>query len=182
MSSARFRTAVDTDAEAIALLVNSAYRGESSKRGWTTEADLLGGQRTDPDSILETIRSSHTAILLLESATQELLGCVSLTKESDETCYLGMLTIDPGLQAGGLGRQLLTHAEQTARDWGRHTMRMRIIDSRSELISFYERRGYHLTGRTEPFPLGDPRFGLPKVENLTFVEMKKALRPLPATR
>jgi N-acetylglutamate synthase-like GNAT family acetyltransferase len=174
--TARFRKAVNEDADAITRLVNSAYRGESSKRGWTTEADLLGGQRTDPDSIREMVRSSQTAILLMESVTGDLLGCVSLTRESSETCYLGMLTIDPALQTAGLGKQLLAHAEETASQWGHQIMRMRVIDSRSELISFYERRGYALTGRTEPFPVGDPRFGLPKVEDLTFVELKKTLR------
>ena len=170
-----FKTAVPADAERVAHLVNGAYRGEDSKRGWTTEADLLGGQRTDAGKVLEMIGAEGSAVELAFDETGALAGCVHLRRETGGTCYLGMLTVDPARQAGGLGKALLAHCEEQARRWNCSRMRMTVIHLRGELIAYYERRGYRRTGRTEPFPEGDPRFGLPKVKGLAFVELDKAL-------
>lgn len=167
-----FRTALPTDIDALSLLVNSAYRGDSSKKGWTTEADLLGGQRTDSEKILEMIQDPSARI---ELATENnvILGCVYLKKESD-TMYFGMLTVNPDLQARGIGKLLITHLENVARHENCKTIRMTVISQRNELIAFYERRGYQFTGKTEPFPENDPRFGLPKTK-LLFHEFAKKL-------
>jgi len=172
-----FRTARPADAPAITDLVNSGYRGESSRRGWTTEADLLGGQRTDADAVLEMIQAAGSRIELACADGGSLAGCVHLRKESAGVCYLGMLTVDCARQARGIGKRLLSHGEELARGWGCARLRMTVISGRAELLGFYERRGYARTGAAEPFPEHDARFGIPKVKGLAFVELAKALRP-----
>lgn len=177
MSSAelvQFRSAVTNDAARVASFVNAAYRGEDSKRGWTTEADLLDGQRTDTRKIEEIIADSHSRLELCFGPDAALLGCVYLHREPSGVCYLGMLTVDPGLQAQGLGTKLIAHAEQVARHWECSAIRMTVIHLRGELIRYYERRGFLPNGVTSPFPVGDPTFGLPKVP-LHFVELSKPL-------
>jgi GNAT superfamily N-acetyltransferase len=169
-----YRAAGDNDVDAVCALVNSAYRGESSKKGWTTEADVLGGQRTDPESLREMLRGPGARIELAEEDGR-LKACVYLKKQADGACYLGMLTVDPNLQAAGVGKALMARSESLAREWGCSRVRMTVIHSRAELIAFYQRRGYALTGATEEFPMNDPKFGLPKVADLHFVEMVKAL-------
>lgn len=165
------------DVPALAELVNSAYRGESSKAGWTTEADLLGGQRTDRDSLEKEILTPDQKVLLLKPAAQsrEISACVLLKKLGDSTAYLGMLTVNPQQQASGIGRELLFRAEQFARDWNCQKIKMTVIAQRSELIAWYERRGYHRTGAQERFPYGDERFGIPRREDLYFVVLEKKL-------
>ncbi len=167
-----FRKAEPKDAPKIAELVNSAYRGESSKLGWTTEADLLGGQRTDPDKILDMILESNSRI---EIATDglSLIGCVH-TKLEPEALYFGMLTVEPKLQNSGAGKLLLKRVEEIAKEDGKQKIRMTVISVRRELIAYYERRGYRWTGKTEPFPSHDPRFGLPK-QQLIFHEFEKMI-------
>ena len=169
-----FRIAVPSDAADLVPFVNGGYRGESSKRGWTTEADILGGQRTDEDKIREMIvaKDSRVELAYTDGA---LIGCVHLEKEADGSCFLSMLTVDPARQAGGIGKLIMAHSDEIARAWGCRRMRMNTISIRAELLAFYERRGYARTGVTEPFPMNDPRFGLPKVPGLTFVELAKAL-------
>jgi GNAT superfamily N-acetyltransferase len=183
------RPAVAADAEALAALVNSAYRGDSSRAGWTTEADLLGGQRTDPAALREFILEGETAgdrVLLLQDGTGTIgtpgVGpstgpdaCVQLERRGGEA-YLGMLTVRPTLQAGGLGRRLLTAAEGWAKArWGCGAIVMTVIAQRVELIAWYEQRGYRTTGETAPFPYGDTRFGEPRRPDLGFVVLRKAL-------
>lgn len=172
-----FRPAVLRDAPAVVALVNAGYRGEGSKKGWTTEADLLGGQRTDEGKVSEMIAARGSRVELAFAPDGGLLGCVHLKKESDGSCYLGMLTVDPVRQGGGLGKEIMERSEAVAREWGCRRMRMTVISVRAELLAFYERRGYARTGKSEPFPEGDPRFGLPKVRGLTFVELVKPLVP-----
>jgi len=171
----RFRQAVAADAPAVAALVNSAYRGESSKRGWTTEADLLGGLRADEPMLLEMMGEPGSRVDLAFEGSA-LIGCVNLKREAERTCYLGMLTVDPARQAAGLGKQIMARSEELARDWGCARMRMTVIDRRAELIAYYERRGYARTGKTSPFPSKAPGvMGDPKVQGLTFVELVKPL-------
>jgi N-acetylglutamate synthase-like GNAT family acetyltransferase len=169
-----FRRAAASDAEALVPFVNGGYRGESSKKGWTTEADILGGQRTDPEKMREMIEANAARVELAhEDGT--LIGCVYLKQEPDGSCYLGMLTVDPARQAGGIGKLIMAHSDALAREWGCRRMRMTVISVRAELIAYYERRGYAKTGISEPFPEDDPKFGLPKVRGLTFIELAKAL-------
>jgi GNAT superfamily N-acetyltransferase len=170
-----FRTAAAADVDALVPFVNGGYRGESSKKGWTTEADILGGQRTDPGKMLEMVGAEDARVELAHDETGALVGCVYLKKEPDASCYLGMLTVDPARQGGGIGKLLMAHCDAIARAWGCGRMRMTVISVRGELIGYYERRGYAKTGVSEPFPEDDPRFGLPKVRGLAFVELAKPL-------
>jgi GNAT superfamily N-acetyltransferase len=168
------RTATAADAAALAALINSAYRGESSKAGWTTEADLLAGQRTDVAWLITTIESPGNAVLLHERDGAP-LACVHLER-TGEDCYLGMLTVRPTEQAAGLGKRLLDAAERWAVDqWESRVMHMTVIAQRTELIAWYERRGYARTGRHKPFPYGDERFGLPRRDDLVFEVLRKTL-------
>ncbi|WP_017611675.1 GNAT family N-acetyltransferase [Nocardiopsis salina] len=169
-----YRAATDADAQALAELVNSCYRGQSSRQGWTTEADLLGGQRIDAAAVRTLVARPDTTVLLAES-DRTLVACCELQRGVGGT-YFGMFSVAPTFQGRGLGKRVLAEAECTAaRLWRSALMRMMVIAQRSELIAWYERRGYTSTGRTEPFPYGDPAFGEPKRDDLAFVEMSKDL-------
>jgi ribosomal protein S18 acetylase RimI-like enzyme len=174
--------ATPTDASSVCTLVNSAYRGESSKKGWTTEADLLGGQRVDVEGVLEILRTPNRLILLLKGqVTGKIAACVSLDFSPEacdgreRACYLGMLTVDPNLQASGLGKRMMKEAEKTARDRRVDVMFISVIQLRTELIDWYRRHGYRPNGKTKPFPYGDQRFGDPKRRDLHFVLFEKRL-------
>ncbi|MEW5903184.1 MAG: GNAT family N-acetyltransferase [Pseudomonadota bacterium] len=169
-----WRLATLSDVVALLALVNSAYRGQSSRAGWTTEADLLDGQRTDAQELSALLHQADSCILLQEGA-QGLIGCVHLHRRDAHTAYLGMLVIRPDLQRQGLGHRLLHAAETHARSsWGVDTMQMQVISCRHELLAWYERRGYRRSGETLPFP-DDPRCGLPRVPGLQFAVLRKAL-------
>lgn len=175
MSEATFRPAAPDDVPALHRLIESAYRGDSAKAGWTHEADLLGGQRTD-EAELRDILADASRVLLLAEIDGVLTGCVQVAKQGEGLAYLGLLTVDPRRQAGGLGRWLIAAAEAEAIDhFGATRMEMTVIRQRAELIAWYERRGYRLTGETRPFPLDDERFGLPQTRELEFVVLEKAL-------
>lgn len=161
------------DAQNISELVNRGYRGDSSKMGWTTEADLLGGQRTDAQTIKSILQSSNQKILLLEMEN-EITGCVLLEKEDFKTLF-GMFVINPTSQGHGLGKLLMNEAENLARTQGSTLMEMTVITSRIELIDFYKRRGYKATGIKKPFPMNDSKFGVPKVSHLEFEVLQKEL-------
>lgn len=168
------RQATAADAEAVVALVNSAYRGDSSRAGWTTEADLLGGQRIDVP-ILSDLLARPGSVLLMHVAENILLGCVHIER-TDEDTYLGMLTIRPTAQGAGLGRQMLEAAERWAAErWASRGMHMTVIVQRSELIVWYERHGYRRTGERKPFPYGDERFGIPRRDDLEFEVLYKPL-------
>lgn len=168
-----FRKAHSDEAEQLVQLVNSAYRGESSRAGWTTEADFLDGQRTDEEEIRALIQTAGSLLLLcLQGA--EIIGSVNLQKVND-TAYLGMLVIRPGLQGQGIGKHLLQAAEKVAQEeWGVRKIEMTVITFRSELIAFYERRGYRRTGIIKPFPT-DVRAGIPRMAGLQFEVLEKEL-------
>ncbi len=175
MMSECFRVAERGDAENLAELVNSAFRGEASRRGWTTEADLLGGQRTDPDSLRELLSENNNTILLMQRDAS-LIGCVLLQQKA-ERAYLGMLTVQPDLQAGGIGKRVLATAENWVfKYWRSPMVELTVIRQRPELIAWYERRGYANTHRTESFPYGDEKFGIPKLSDLEFVFLEKRIR------
>ncbi|MGX8272916.1 GNAT family N-acetyltransferase [Brevundimonas diminuta] len=175
MSEATFRPAAPDDVPALHRLIESAYRGDSAKAGWTHEADLLGGQRTD-ETELRDILADASRVLLLAEIDGVLTGCVQVADQGESLTYLGLLTVDPRRQAGGLGRWLIAAAEAEAIDrFGATRMEMTVIRQRAELIAWYERRGYRLTGETRPFPLDDERFGLPQTRELEFVVLEKAL-------
>jgi ribosomal protein S18 acetylase RimI-like enzyme len=172
----RFRNATASDVADVVALVESAYRGDSSRAGWTTEADLLDGQRTDPDAVAEIVASPASRMLLAFDDSDRLLACCQLERRDSDVCYFGMFAVSPTLQGAGVGRAMLDEAERIARDeWAAHTMQMTVIRQRADLIAWYVRRGYSETGETRPFPHGDERFGLPRRDDLVFVVLAKPL-------
>jgi GNAT superfamily N-acetyltransferase len=169
-----FRNAGAADVNAIVALVESAYRGDVSRQGWTTEADFLDGQRTDPAGVAQVTAKPGSRVLLGEQ-DGELLACCHLEKLGD-ACYFGMFSVRPLLQGGGVGKQMLAEAERIASaEWKCKKMEMTVISIRNELVAWYERRGYHRTGVFKPFPYGDERFGIPKRDDLRFELLEKAL-------
>ena len=173
-ASPTFRAATAADIPAIVALVQSAYRGESGQRGWTTESHLLDGQRTDAEDVAGLIGRDDSRVLLAER-DGTLVACCHVERQ-DEAGYFGMFAVNPDLQMAGLGRALLGEAERVVcEEWMTPAMRMSVIEQRAELIAWYERRGYQLTGETGMFPYGQPRFGIPRRDDLRFVYMSKRL-------
>ena len=161
------------DIPALAALINSAYRGEGSKQGWTTEADLIKGElRTDEPALLELMEADDSVFLKYLNEQGGIEGCVFIQKISDRM-YLGMLSVSPTQQAKGIGKQLMMEAQIHARQWGCGRIFMRVISIRHELINWYEKQGYYKTNQTEPFPR-DTRFGVP-AQPLEFMIMEKMI-------
>ena len=154
-------TAQLDDVPALALLINSAYRGDSSRKGWTTEANLLDGIRIDEASLVTILLNKEETILLYTlDESSEIIGCVHLQPNHNKL-YLGMLTVSPEHQAKGIGKQLLSASEAYAREYKYPAIFMTVISIREELIEWYQRHGYLKTGERKPFPM-DSKFGLPK--------------------
>jgi len=170
------RVATVADAVRIVALVESAYRGDSSRAGWTTEADLLDGQRTDVDAVTAAVGNGGSEILVVDGPNGDLLACCQLQPHVDGNCRFGMFAVAPTQQGGGLGGRLLDFAEERSRgEHGATSIEMTVIAQRTDLIGWYERRGYRRTGETRPFPYGDERFGLPRRDDLHFVVLTKSL-------
>lgn len=180
MPTPAFRTATAADVPAIVELVTSAYRGDVSRQGWTTEADLLDGDRIDPEVLARDIARPRSVVLLMDERAgglgeARLLACAHVAEENGAG-YFGMFSVRPDQQGTGVGRRVLAEAERIARElWNLQTMRMTVIDARDELIAYYERRGYRRTGRYVPFPYGDLRFGIPRRDDLRFEILEKPL-------
>ncbi|MFN5760270.1 MAG: GNAT family N-acetyltransferase [Sphingomonadaceae bacterium] len=170
-----WRTATQADIPALEALIESAYRGDASRAGWTTEADLLGGNRISQAMLAETLADTNQQMLVCAAEGAELIACVTLQKRPDYG-YIGTVSVQPTLQGGGLGREILARSEDWLRqNWGLTLARMTVIAQRPELIAWYQRRGYHDTGETAPFPYGDTRFGAPKRDDLYFCVLEKRL-------
>lgn len=176
MATPAFRKAVPEEAGVIAGLVNSAYRGEESRAGWTTEADLLEGRRTDEAEIRRLI-TNEGSVVLVADAGGEIVASVHLKREDGDGAYLGLLVVKPVLQGAGIGKAFMQAAEDLVRtEWGTKRMTMTVISLRGELIAFYERRGYRRTGRLLPFP-EDPGLSVALVKNMMFEVLEKDLSP-----
>ena len=184
-----WREAQHEDVPAFVALVESAYRGEDSRAGWTTEADLLAGQRLDEAMGRDMLDATDSLVLLfwqgegIEALTASTgnapappIACVQLEDRGCGIAYFGTFAVSPQRQGGGIGSLVMAAAEQAvAERWEAKTLRMTVIRQRQELISYYERRGFALTGETEPFPYGQEQFGLPQREDLEFVVLEKQL-------
>ncbi|MGW1257197.1 GNAT family N-acetyltransferase [Streptomyces sp. NPDC002513] len=169
-----FRDAAEGDVDALVALIESAYRGDASRAGWTTEADILEGRRTDPEGVLAVIKAPGSRLLTVER-DGVIVACCQL-EHRGETAYFGMFAVSPALQGEGLGKTVIAEAERTARaDWGVTEMQMTVISVRDDLIAWYERRGYRRTGQMSPFPYGDERFGIPQRDDLQFELLVKPL-------
>lgn len=173
MKDVTFKTAHPEDSQIISELVNSAYRGEHSKKGWTTEADYIGGTRTSPELILAMINTPSAQIDLAFDQLNNMIGCVYINRETPQRLYFGMLTISPLYQGHGLGKKMMSHVEGIARIESFTELKMTVLNVRVELIAFYERRGFIATGDFEKFPDNDPAYGIPKVSGLKLLEYIK---------
>lgn len=174
------RQAAAGDVDVVVELVQSAYRGEGSRDGWTTEVDLLDGQRTDAAMVADSL-ADPDALLLVAQIDEGVVGCCELRRPpTEDHASLGLFAVRPRLQGVGVGRRVLDEGERIARDeWGRRRMRLEVIDLRAELIAWYRRCGYEETGETAPFPYGDQRFGQPRRPDLRFVVLEKSLADQP---
>ena len=168
------RDATAGDLEALARFVNDAYRGAFAREGWTHEADLLDGQRTDPNLLAEMIEPP-SAILLGRDGDGPIRACVQVGVRRAGVYYLGMLAVDPRQQGSGLGRAIVAAVETRAREAGCATIELTVIHLRTALVAWYERLGYRRTGAFEPFPYGERRYGEPRRDDLRLVVMAKTL-------
>jgi len=169
--------AVEADYTAIAELANLAYRGTGPGASWNVEAGIIEGERLSESLLREDIAAKPEAHLLTYRDNPDglLLGTVWLEPQGSGVWYLGLLTVRPDLQQRQLGRGLLAAAEEFARERGAQRIRMTVVHVRDALIAWYQRRGYALTGETEPFPYHDERFGRPLRDDLHFVVLEKEL-------
>ncbi|MEU9997280.1 GNAT family N-acetyltransferase [Streptomyces sp. NPDC050848] len=169
-----YRDAVEDDVPVLVPLVESAYRGDSSRAGWTTEADILQGKRTDEKEVRAVISTPGSRLMVMER-DGEIVACCQLEHRGD-VAYFGMFAVRPELQGAGLGRRIIEEAERRVREiWGVSEMHMTVISVREELVAWYERRGYRRTGRMTPYPHGDERFGIPQRDGLQFELLVKPL-------
>jgi len=161
------------DIPALVTLMNCAYHGDASKKGWTTEAHLLKGElRTDESTLFKLINLPGARFLKYVNEKNEIQGCVFLQKKENKI-YLGMLSVSPLIQAKGIGKQLMAAGEMYVKEQACHSIFMKVISIRHELIAWYERQGYNRTGKTEPFPI-DNRFGIP-TQPLEFIILEKTI-------
>lgn len=172
----------DEDVPAIVALMNRAYRGSGASSGWNTEAGYIAGDRTTTALLRADLAAKPEGSFLkwADGSTDRLKGCVWLEPLGDDVWYLGSLAIDPAQQNGGLGRVMLSAAEDWVRERGGTRVRMRVVNVREALIAWYVRRGYRLTGETDPFPYGDDRFGTPLRDDLCFVVLERDLASPPS--
>lgn len=170
----KLRPATQADLPQIHALIERAYRGNSARIGWSHEADLLGGQRTDRET-LEAMMADTFQRLLVHEDADEIIACAALARKQSGLAYLGMVTVEPARQGRGLGRSLLAAVERYAAEvMGAERLEMTVIAQRNELIAWYERLGYKSTGERRPFP-DDPRFGIPMRPNLEFLVLEKRI-------
>jgi ribosomal protein S18 acetylase RimI-like enzyme len=167
----QFRKATTADVEAIAKLVNNAYRPNSGISGWTHESDLVVGDRTDISQIIE-ILSKKDSVILIGLDGETIVACAHVEKNNCSS-YIGMLAVDPILQGVGAGKNMLAYAEQYAQDnFNPDKFVMAVVSGRHELISFYQRRGYQKTGETMEYPV-NTGVGQPKLDNLKVEILEK---------
>jgi len=175
-----FRQADNKDIDAIVTLVDSAYRGESSRQGWTTEADLLDGRRTFTEEVARIIAAKQNAIILLED-DEKLLASLHVKKLDGDNAnfcraYLGMFAVEPASQNLGIGKMVMEKAETfVLKTWQCSEVEMTVIRQRVELIAWYKKLGYQLTGEVRDFPYGDERYGIPKRDDLVLDVLVKSI-------
>ena len=161
----------EKDITSLVELMDSAYRGENSKQGWTSEADLfIGNKRTDEKTVSTLIKKPGAVFLKYLNEEGILEGCVLLHKK-DNRIYLGMFSVSPSAQGKGIGKKLLAAADDYAREQGCTSIYMTVITVREELIAWYEKNGYQKTGKVLPFPV-DERYGIP-TQSLEMLVLEK---------
>jgi len=160
------------DIPSLNILINSAYRGETSKKGWTTEAHLLEGKRTSEEELTAIILDPKNTFLKF-TENDQIIGSVLLV-EKEHQLYVGMLTVSPELQNSGIGKKMLAEAENHAKSLGLSTLSMTVVSVRAELIAWYKRHGYVDTGKREPFPSSDIHINISD-KPLEFIYLEKKI-------
>jgi ribosomal protein S18 acetylase RimI-like enzyme len=174
MTGVSIRPGRPGDAGVLTDLIRSAYRGQDSRAGWTSEADLVEGERISRDQVLTMISAGGSLLLVGEDAGQ-LVACCQLRNEGAGLAYFGTFAVSPQAQGAGLGRQLMAEAErQAVAAFAATRLEMTVLAQQDKLIAYYERRGFRRTGQTRPFP-ADPRYARPLRDDLYFVVLEKPL-------
>ncbi len=169
-----FRLAVPADAEALVALIRSAYRGETSRAGWTTEADLVSGDRIDAGQVLAMIGSPRSVLIVLDGKDGP-TACCQLEDRGAGVAYFGTFAVSPSAQGGGIGLRLMAEAERQAADgYAATILKMTVLAQQDKLIAWYERLGFRRTGETRPFP-ADGKYARPLRDDLYFVVLAKPL-------
>ena len=172
-SNPNIAIATEADIAAIKDLLNSAYRGESSKQGWTSEADLISGStRTNEIILQETMQQPGSVFLKYTGGEQQITGCVNL-QQRNYKIYLGMFSVSPQVQGGGIGKHLLKAAEEYTQHLQCNAIYMSVISVRTELINWYKRHGYVETGEKKPFEEDDTSGK--HLQVLEFIMLEKSL-------
>ena len=173
-SGLRLRAARPADADTLTALIRSAYRGDDSRAGWTSEADLVEGERINAGQVNAMIIDAGSLMLVGEDGDR-IVACCQLRNEGAGLAYFGTFAVSPQAQGTGLGRQLMAEAEQLAvSSFGATRLEMTVLAPQDKLIAYYQRRGFRPTGETRPFP-ADPTYARPLVDGLYFVVLEKAL-------
>jgi ribosomal protein S18 acetylase RimI-like enzyme len=174
MTAVSIRLARPADADTLADLIRSAYRGEGSRAGWTSEADLVEGERINAAQVRASISDSDSLMLVGEDA-DVIVACCQLRNQGAGLAYFGTFAVSPKAQGAGLGRQLMAEAEREAvAAFNATRLEMTVLAPQEALIAYYERHGYHRTGETRPFP-ADSRYARPLVDGLYFIVLEKTL-------
>lgn len=169
-------TATETDIPKLHILVEMCYRGETSKKGWTSEADILGGIRTNQELLRAEMNATGGKFLKYTDEAGNINGCVyTLLHPAEKSVYIGVLCVNPDMQARGLGKQLMAAAETVGTDNGLTKATITVVSRRKELVAWYERRGYKRTGEVKPFAAGGG-IGEEMAENLELYVMAKNLQ------
>lgn len=135
--SVNIRLAQGADVQALARLINAAFR---------VEQPFIEGDRINPDGVRAYLEKGK---FLLVEDSGGLVGCVYVELRGDRG-YLGLLAVDPPRQGTGLGRKLMDTAENYFRAAGCRAINLRIVSARAPLPAFYRHLGYAETG-TAPF-------------------------------
>ncbi|KAK6193765.1 hypothetical protein LQW54_012120 [Pestalotiopsis sp. IQ-011] len=173
----QYRIATSKDTTVLLPLIRSAYRGKDSSAGWTTEANLVADERIDAAGLISKINTPQSFILIAEDDQGLLISCCEVVwRKGGDSAYFGLFAVDPTRQGGGIGRQVLTYAEEFAkRKWGVRKMEMMVIWLREDIIAWYARRGYQKTGETRPFPYAELVNGVALRDDLYFDVLLKDL-------
>lgn len=175
MNTLQLRTATPVDVDEIVALVTRAYRGKGEQAGWTTEAHLLDGLRSDSTHVLEAMDEPVSRILLAMDAAGHMVGCIRLDRVEPDGAHFGLFAVDPTRQSSGAGTFLLEAVERQAREWGCAWLGMEVLNVRADIKAWYLRKGFRPTGESIPFPYGDERFGTPLRGDLVLDLYRKEL-------
>jgi ribosomal protein S18 acetylase RimI-like enzyme len=168
MSKGKILPATNEDISQINNLINSAYRGETSKKGWTNEIGIIEGNRMNETEVRRMVESPKGTLLKYINEESTIIGCCYLEIQNKEL-YLGALTVSPEIQAKGIGKAMLSFADEYAKEHKCIAIVITVVSGRVELINWYIRHGYQLTGKSKPFPAGFGKL----LKEIELIELKK---------